>query len=178
VAYFGLLNASKGIDLLFDAFDAFRARRPGAHLLLLGGGVGASDPSNAAVAARVRGRLGANVTQTGWLEPAELSAYLLAADVALLPYADGASGRRGSLLACAAHGLPIVSTTPATPEVASAVLATEPEAMALAQSMAHVLDEPALATSLCAGAHDLARRHSWPAIAGAHLKIYASLVDA
>jgi glycosyltransferase involved in cell wall biosynthesis len=178
VAYFGLLNASKGMDLLFDAFDRFAAHRPAAHLLLLGGGVGASDPSNASVAARVERRLSGRVTRTGWLEPPQLSAHLLASDVALLPYADGASGRRGSLLACAAHALPIVSTTPTTNDVATAVLATSPAPDKLAQAVARVLGEPALAASLRAGARDLATRHSWPAIAQAHLKIYAGLRDA
>src|SRR5207237_4253820 len=101
-----------------------------------GGEVGASDPSNAAVATRVRQRLDKRVIQTGWLDPAALSSYLLAADVALLPYADGASGRRGSLLACAEHRLPIVSTLPAAPEVADAVLAVEPNAAALADAAA------------------------------------------
>ncbi len=41
----------------------------------------------------------------------EVSANLLAADCAVLPYREGASLRHGSLMAALAHGLPIVSTT-------------------------------------------------------------------
>jgi glycosyltransferase involved in cell wall biosynthesis len=43
--------------------------------------------------------------------PEEASGYLLAADVAAFPFTDGASLRRGSLLAALAHGVPTVSTT-------------------------------------------------------------------
>jgi glycosyltransferase involved in cell wall biosynthesis len=175
VAYFGLLNASKGLDLLLDVFARILTRRPGARLLLLGGDVGASDPSNADVARRVRARAEPGVVHTGWLAPTALSAYLLSADVALLPYTDGASGRRGSLLACAEHGLPIVSTTPAAPEVADAVLAVTPGVTALAEAVLGVASDPARAAALRSASRGLAARHTWPAIAAAHVAIYEGL---
>src|SRR5205823_507076 len=109
VVYFGLMNASKGLNLLLDSFEQVLTRCPGARLLLVGGTAGASDPTDRVTAAGLRYRLGQlarSVVQTGWLSPSDVSAYLVAGDVALLPYADGASPRRGSLLACAAHGLP------------------------------------------------------------------------
>src|SRR5207248_1185220 len=90
VVYFGLLNASKGLDTLLDAFDLIVARNSRAHLLLLGGEVGASDPTDRLTADRLRDRLdrpGQRVLRTGWLSPPALSAHLLAGDVALLPYA-------------------------------------------------------------------------------------------
>ena len=175
VAYFGLLNVSKGLDLLLDVFARIHAQRPGARLLVLGGEVGASDPSNADVARRVRARAEPGVVRTGWLAPTQLSAYLLSADVALLPYTDGPSGRRGSLLACAEHGLPIVSTTPAAPEVADAVLAAPPEVARLTEAVLGVASDPARAVALRAASRGLAARHTWHAIAAAHVEIYESL---
>ena len=94
VVYFGMLNASKGLELLLAAFADILVCRPRARLLMLGGPAGASDPTDLAAGARVRTTLdgfGAHVIRTGWLPPRELSAYSLAGDVALLPYADGAS---------------------------------------------------------------------------------------
>ena len=102
-----------------------------------------------------------------------LSSYLLAADVALLPYTDGASARRGSLLACATHALPIVSTEPASPEVADSILAAPPTADALARAVLSAAANPA---PLRAAARALAERHSWPSIAARHAALYASLV--
>jgi len=185
IVYFGLLNASKGLDTLLDAFDLIVAQRPNARLLLLGGDVGASDPTDLHTARRVRQRLDAGPTriagfdrrvlQPGWLPPAQLSAHLLAGDVALLPYADGASARRGSLLACAAHGLPIVSTSPAAPEVADAVHAVAADPRLLAEAVLQFAQNQPAAARLGASARALATRCAWPQIAAAHIEIYANL---
>jgi glycosyltransferase involved in cell wall biosynthesis len=178
VAYFGLLNASKGLDLLVDVFERVVRGRPDARLMLLGGEVGASDPTDRQTAARLRQRLasaGGRVIQTGWLAETELSAYLLAADVALLPYADGASPRRGSLLACAEHGLPIVSTLPASTTIADAIHPVEPVAESLAAAVLEVADNPSLCARLREASRCLADRVSWPPIADAHIAIYSGL---
>jgi glycosyltransferase involved in cell wall biosynthesis len=176
IVYFGLLNASKGIELLLAATERILARRPRARLLLLGGDVGASDPTDRLTASSARAsieRLGSSVVRTGWLPAPRLSAYLLAGDVALLPYVDGASARRGSLLACAAHRLPIVSTQPAGVEVAPAVVAVQPDAAILADSVLQVAGDRA---RWQAASHALATEMSWRRIAAAHLEIYDRLV--
>ena len=167
-----MLNASKGVDALLDAFKLVAAQQPNARLLLLGDEVGTSDPTDRQTALRVRQRLSARVLQTGWLPPAQLSAFLLAGDVALLPYADGASPRRGSLLACAEHRLPIVSTTPAAPEVADAVHAVEPVPRRLAEAVLHLARSSADSARLRESARALAARCAWPRIAEAHVQIY------
>jgi glycosyltransferase involved in cell wall biosynthesis len=118
-------------------------------------------------------RLDDRLVQPGWLPPETLSAYLLAADVALLPYVDGASARRGSLLACAEHGLPIVTTTPAAPEVAAAVQAVP----ATPQTLAEAVLDPTLKSRVEAPTKALAAKHKWPRIAQAHVKIYERLLD-
>jgi glycosyltransferase involved in cell wall biosynthesis len=179
VAYFGLLNASKGLDELLDAFERIARARPTARLMLIGGTPGASDRTNLATAGRIEVRLqklGARVVRTGYVDDAQVSAYLLAADVALLPYTDGASPRRGSLLACAAHGLPIVSTLPVSAAGADAVLAVEGGAEALADAVLRVHDEPAEAKRLRAASEALALRVSWPRIAEQHLAVYRELI--
>jgi glycosyltransferase involved in cell wall biosynthesis len=179
VAYFGLLNASKGLPLLLHTFERVVAVRPDARLLLLGGGVGASDPTDRQTAAGLRqslAALGDRVIRTGWLEPAKVSAHLLAADIALLPYADGASARRGSLLACATHGLPIVSTAPAAPEVASAIEVSQPSAEALANAVLGLAVDSARRDGFASAARALADAVAWPRIAADHVAIYNRLL--
>ncbi len=187
LVYFGLRNASKGLDVLLDAVNHVVASRPNARLMLLGGDVGASDPTDRATADRLRQRLDPairepgdslreHVLQTGWLPPDQLSGHLLAADIALLPYADGASPRRGSLLACAEHGLPIVSTLPAAPEVADAVHAVPPDPHRLAEAVVHLAQTPPAAAHLRISAKALAARTAWPRIAQNHVQIYEHLL--
>jgi glycosyltransferase involved in cell wall biosynthesis len=176
VAYFGLLNASKGLDLLLASFERILVCRPRARLLLLGGAAGSSDRTDLQTGSGLRSRidrLGSAVIQTGWLPSRELSAYLLAGDVALLPYADGASARRGSLLACAEHGLPIVSTRPAGTEVASCVEAIDVNAVALAEAVLTAARAP---SPLISRSRALAAEMSWPRIAAAHVAIYQQLL--
>ncbi|MBV9131620.1 MAG: glycosyltransferase [Chloroflexi bacterium] len=176
VAFFGTLNASKGIDLLLSAFEAVQAQQPQARLLLLGGEVGASDATDRRAAAQVQARLaalGSAVIGTGWLPPERLSAYLLAADVALLPYADGASARRGSLLACAAHGLPLVTTQPTGVEVAPYVSAVRQDPVELAEAVSAAWRD---SSHLRAASTALADSVSWPRIAAQHIQIYERLL--
>jgi glycosyltransferase involved in cell wall biosynthesis len=54
--------------------------------------------------------LAARVHATGALPPETLSVVLQACDVVAQPYADGASSRRGTLMAALAHGIPVVTT--------------------------------------------------------------------
>ena len=84
---------------------------------MVGGKVGASDPTNLAYLAKVEALIAElgmvnRVQWTGFTAPDEVSANLLAADCATLPYREGATLRHGSLMAALAHGLPIVSTQP------------------------------------------------------------------
>jgi glycosyltransferase involved in cell wall biosynthesis len=161
IVYFGLLNAGTRADTLFAAFERVRVRAPRARLLLLGASSAACAPKEGPV------------IQPGWLPPAELSAYLLAGNVALLPYADGASARHGSLLACSEHGLPIVSTEPAGSEVASFVEVVPHTPGALADA---VLDVAAAPAKRIADSRALAELVSWERIAREHVRIYDQLL--
>jgi glycosyltransferase involved in cell wall biosynthesis len=184
VAYFGLLNASKGLDTLLQAFRFVELRYPNAWLLLLGGVAGASDPTDLETAEAFDRQLGSttdHVIRTGYVDRELVSAYLRAADVALLPYADGASGRRGSLLACAEHGLPIVTTqgpglsTSALPLEESVLSARPGDAYGLAEAVGRLVAEPGLRDRMRSASACLAARASWETIADQHLAIYSRL---
>ncbi len=108
LCYFGFLNESKGGEELMDATAALVASGLPAHLLMIGGHVGASDSTNAAYLDHVRRRvvelgLRQRVHWTGFVGADEVSAAFAAADIAVLPYRDGvelpsrqSDGRAGS----------------------------------------------------------------------------------
>ncbi|MCB9435884.1 MAG: glycosyltransferase family 4 protein [Anaerolineales bacterium] len=120
VGYFGFINATKGVDTLAHAVRLFAEKEPAIELVVIGGGAGDSDQTNVQQldeAERLIGGLGINrrVHWTGFVAPSEVSAYLMACDVVALPFKDGVSFRRGTLMAALAHGCPIVTTLPTQP---------------------------------------------------------------
>ena len=117
IGYFGFLNSSKGAPSLPRALALLAAEGRPVRLVLIGAETGASDPTDLAQARLVRDLIrqlgvGHLITHTGRLSAEEVSAALLACDVLALPFRDGVSLRRGTLMAGLAHGLPIVSTYP------------------------------------------------------------------
>ncbi len=182
LCYFGFLNASKGGEELIRATAQVRDGGLPVHLLMIGGQVGASDPTNLAYLDTVKALiaelgLAERVHWTGFMDAGDVSANLVAADMAVLPYRDGASFRRGSLLAALTHGLPTISTLPAVivPEMVHGEniwLVPSGSASALAAAVAELWPSPALRQRLGEGASRLADSFTWEAIAQRHLQLY------
>jgi polysaccharide biosynthesis protein PslF len=118
LGYFGFLNESKGADLLVQALAQLP---PHVHLVFIGGRTGDSDQANnQAFLEQLDGLierlgLGERVHWSGFLDDSAVSEHLQASDLMVLPYRDGVSLRRGTLMAALAHGRPVVSTTPNGP---------------------------------------------------------------
>lgn len=187
LCYFGFLNASKGAEELITAVGQVAARGLPVHLLMLGGQVGASDPTNQAYLEQVQALIESlgvapRVHWTGFTEASQVSANFLASDMAVLPYRDGVSFRRGSLMAAIAHSLPVVSTEPAVaiPEIVHGEtmwLAPVRSAEALAAAIQRLWNDPGLRQRLSAGSDHLASRFTWEAIAQQHVQAYRELID-
>lgn len=196
LSYFGFLNESKGAETLVRALGRLVQRRYDAQsatntstglstslqspisniqLMMVGGKVGSSDPTNVAYLKKIVGlieELGLTdrVLWTGYTSQPEVSANLLASDICVLPYRDGASFRRGSFMAALAHGLPIVSTWPRVdvPELRHGenILLVPPDApVALAEAVARLAEDARLRRRLGEGAARLAQDFTWGKIA-------------
>jgi glycosyltransferase involved in cell wall biosynthesis len=188
LAYFGFLNQSKGGEELIKALALLRQQEIDAHLLLIGGDVGHADLTNVAYAQKVqamidRQHLADFVHRTGYVELAEVSAGLLAADIVVMPYRDGVSFRRTTLIAALRHGCPVVSTTPADesliPEIQpgeNMLLAPPNDASALAQTIAPLASKVALRQKLSTGAKQLGNLFEWDNIARQTADLYQSLL--
>jgi len=175
LGYFGFLNESKGGEELIQALGLLVERGIQAHLLMVGGRFGTSDPTNRTYAERVESLIAGlglqqRVHWTGYTRPEEVSARLLATDVCVLPYRDGVSFRRGTLHACLAHGRALVTTRPAVPlpvvQDGENMLLVEPRDPAgLAEAVTQVAADPALRARLEAGAAALSAGFTWEHIA-------------
>jgi glycosyltransferase involved in cell wall biosynthesis len=185
LAYFGFYNASKGLEELFTAFAELARQRPDARLLLIGGGAGDTDPTNVQFTARLRQHaeklaLADRLIWTGYVDAAGVSRFLQAADLTVLPFRDGVSLRRGTLMAALSHGCAIVSThaNSPVPELGGAVLlcrANDPTD--LQRAIAEGLDT-AVGQRLRREARAVAAQFSWETIAASHTHIYRALCHA
>ena len=182
LGYFGFLNASKGVETLLRTLKLLVEDGHDMHLLMVGGKVGSSDPTNIAYAQRIEALidelgLSDRVHWTGFTPQSEVSANLMATDLCVLPYREGISFRRGSLMACLAHGCPIVSTRPSAriPELRegeNVLLAPPDDPATLARRVEDAVWDAKLRHQLGEGARRLAQRFTWPAIAQQTVALY------
>ncbi len=175
LAHFGFMNSSKGVDTLLHAVFQLRTQAIPVKLLMIGGRVGASDTTNAKYADQIDAlildlNLTDCITWTGYVSENEVSAFLRAADVVTLPFLDGASYRRGSLMAAIHHGCAIISTQPQV-----AISQFEPEKNmllippnnpeALTEAVLALYQSSALQSKLREGALALRAEFDWKVIA-------------
>lgn len=187
LAYFGFLNKSKGGEELIEAVKLLRQQDIDARMLFIGGDIGHADPTNVAYAERIQTLiaeygLSEVVYRTGYVEEAEVSANLLAADAVVLPYRDGVSFRRTTLIAALRHGCPVVSTTPHDPEMIleiqpgrNMLLAPPKDASGLAQAIAPLHGNAELWQQLSQGAKQLGALFEWSRIAEETAGVYENL---
>ena len=185
VGFFGFVNLTKGLDTLFQAVRILRDQGIPAQALIIGGSLGESDPYNAVykehlerLIRRLDLDMGDILLSTGYLEVADASRALATCDAMALPFADGASLRRTSLLTALAHGLPVVSTYPKQPspeiQESDALLLVPPDdPPALSRALRRLYEDRALAENLVPAAQAFARAFSWPRIAEHTLAVYA-----
>ena len=184
LGYFGFLNESKGADTLLYALAGLEAS---CHLLFIGGQTGSSDPNNnQAFLAQLQALISTlglteRVHWTGFQPDARVSTFLHAADLMVMPYRDGVSLRRGTLMAVLAHGRPLLTTTPTTPTPelrhGENVWFIPPDDVAALQTAAHsLLADPARRARLGQNAARLADCFTWDKIAGETAVFFAGLL--
>lgn len=193
LCHFGFMNERKGIETLLHALKALTNEASPAgdlRLLMIGGKVGSSDPTNVAYLRRVEGLIAElglteRVLWTDFVSPEEVTACFAAADVCVLPYREGASFQHGTLMAALAHGVPIVTTGQTansklqTPKELrdgeNMVLVPPDDAQALAAAIRTLAGSPELRRRLGEGARELSRLFDWERIAAQHLEVYRAL---
>lgn len=182
IVYFGFISPSKGVETLLHAFRRLLAEHPEcpARLLLVAGREPV-EPAYAPLHRQVEALLAEpplceHVFWTDYCSIEEVSAYLASADLAVLPFNDGVSLRRGSLLAVLAHGLPVIST-PATNyknelDEENGIFLAPNDEQALSMAMVTLAKDVNRRAKLALQAKKFATTFSWPTIAAQTQHIY------
>lgn len=182
IAFFGLVSSTKGLLELVLALAALPH-----HIRLVVVGGATPQPQDQRYLDEIRAtieRLGltGRIVFTGHCSPADVSGFLLASDLVALPFSDGASYRRGSLLAALAHERPVITTHPPHPlhpplvsgEHALLVHSNQPQP--LAEAIARLAADSSLRQHLGTQGRHLTEHFSWSSIAAQHEDVYNALV--
>jgi glycosyltransferase involved in cell wall biosynthesis len=186
LGYFGFLNLSKGGSDLMQALKVLCDDGLPVKLLLIGGRTGSSDPANAEYAVQVERLIASlgvkeRVIPTGYLDPVDVSRALQMCEAMVLPYVDGASLRRGSLLAAMAHGKAIVTTEPRYPieglKHEESVLYVPPnDPQSLAETVRRLWHDNVLRARLQAGVSEAAKLYTWERIAAQTMNVFQQVL--
>ncbi len=193
LGYFGLLHPSKGAELLLEALAELRRAGRRVRLLVVGGGTGATDPGNVAFQEALQAQIAhlglqEAVLWTGPCPAEQAAAHLRTCDLVVLPYRDGASFRRSSLVAALTLGCAVVTTVPLEPaEVRlgpgqptlrhgeNAFLVPGGDTTALAAALNELLLDSDRRQRLEEGAGRLGKLFSWDVVAGRTREAYIEI---
>lgn len=177
VLFFGYIREYKGLDLLLEAWPSVVAERPRARLVIAG------DPVQ--LSAERRGeledwadRLGA-IHRFGYVPFSDVGQYFAAADVLAMPYRH--ISQSGVLFLALSLGLAVVATrVGGLPEMLddgeSALLVAPESTHELEYALRRALGDGDLRRRIAQGGLQVARRHSWEAIAEETEAAFAALV--
>ena len=187
LGHFGFVKEIKGADYIVEALANLRAGGFNIRLLFIGAQSNTVD--NNEDSSYFRGleqrvsRLGLSkaVHCTGFLPDDEVSACLNAVDLIVLPFNDGASYRRSSLIATIHQGCAILTTEPAvavdTFEHGQNLWLVPPKsADAIEHAILHLMRDREQLGRLRTGASKLRRHFDWDAIARDTVAYFDTLV--
>lgn len=187
LAFFGFVNRQKGLEDILAAMVNLREQGITTRLLMIGDRIGTSDPTNAAYATQIDSLIAQQglthqVKWTGYLEDADVQAYLTTADAVVLPYRDGASYRRGTLMAAIHYGCTIVTTLPQVPipdfiDGENLLMVPSGDTQALTAVLIRLYNAPALHQTLRSGTLRLSRLFAWDAIAADYVDFLQRIIE-
>jgi glycosyltransferase involved in cell wall biosynthesis len=182
IGHLGFVNASKAVDSTVAALAMLVAAGHDAHLLMIGQATSPTDPGGARHLDDILDMveqmgLSGRVHWTAHVSPEAAVGWIRCVDVMSLPFRDGASLRRTSLIASWANGVAVVTTDAQAPvdwlrgDAPAAVSpSVGPEALAL--TLEKVMENPRLRDALRARGLEFAARFAWPSVVTKTLDVY------
>lgn len=180
VSYWGMFHRGKGLEQLLSGFRLALNKHSGLRLQLVGG----LRPSDVAYFEELK-RTIAQMGLDGYVElrtdcPGEEVVRLLQrSGVVVLPFVDGATFRRGTLVAALRLGLPVITTRgPDTPVdlVNGTNIMFADSAAKIAEGIMRLRVETGLRNTISENARALAGRFGWETIATEHVALYREIL--
>lgn len=183
VAFFGFANPPKGLETLFSAIRLLREKYPYVKLLLLPQLSSQVKYHQHLLQQLKKLDLIDHTIQLEYARPRLAAEILAGADCAVLPFADGASLKRGSMLACLEQALPVITTIPKQKKYfpfldrKHMLLVPPGDVTAIIQAVEMLLQEPKLKKALSEQLREPLRAYAWDTIAKQHCALLAELQE-
>jgi glycosyltransferase involved in cell wall biosynthesis len=181
LAHFGLFYPGKGVETILKALAELKKEYDNFQMIMLGGKWrGAEDYYDGLKKQAQQLGVDEKVSWLGYLPDKEVSEYLSAADIFLIPFDRGISIRRGSYMVGLAHALPIISTyakikSEYVKENENIVLVPPGDAVALKEKILDLIQNPDKRKRLGEGAKNLMEEFRWPDIASRMIQVFEKL---
>lgn len=187
LAFFGFVHPVKGLRYLLEAMARLRGEGEDLHLAVVGGFESLALPGREArdFRAELQGQvahlgLERHVTFTGFQPSSEVSRWLVASDIGVLPFTGGVTTKSGSLLTMVDHGLPVVLTAGGDRSIQDGencvAVPSVRDSAALAAGLRRALHDGGLRTRIARQGKALADGHSWQDIARRHADLYREVL--
>ncbi len=172
--YFGFIDPSKGVKELIESTKRWTDKTK----LLLATHFDPANEFHREIQKAVEESQG-QVVWTGFLPEEEISTLFQLADLAVFPYDQPVSMRRGSLIAALVHGVPSITTGPAVQPLRNhenCLTLENNQPATIASVVNELLEHPELSKLIRSSALKLASNFDWTSIAQKHAEIYQSLL--
>jgi glycosyltransferase involved in cell wall biosynthesis len=175
VTYFGLIRPRKGLEEVLEIARILKERGSGVRVRI----VGLPMPGREQYLTLLRGK--AQDLPIQWvlgLDGDNLARALAETEIAYLPFVDGASERRSSLIAMMSNRAAVITTRgPHTPAPLGQAVVFASTASEAAASVEEICLNPEWRHSLQSKAAEYAVRFSWESIAAQHIAIYRDVIS-
>ncbi len=174
IVYFGLIRPDKGIEQFLELADLARQKEPKLRFKIIGN----PHPEHVEYAQRIQSEARqTSVAFWSGLDDEEVSGTLGHATFAYLPFPDGASPRRGSLLAALSNGLVVLTKRgPHTTKELEAAIVDAPTPAGALTRIRNLLENPKGIRAQREKSSGYILMHSWDRIAQEHIQLYRSLL--
>ena len=175
--FYGFLDENKGIDDLISALGILHSENIKVTLIIVGGYKDQTYYNYLNTLANTSG-ISESIRWLGFIGDDDLGPYFAIADIAVLPYKNGVSYRRSTLLTAMAHELPIISTNgPYVPHSFvnnNNIMLIDPnKPIQISQAIIKILNDKILRSRLEMGSRSLIKMHDWEKVVNETVSFYS-----
>lgn len=182
ISFFGVIHSNKGLETLLKAMSELKDIKPPVFLVLIAELNAGVDPYHKRIQDMIDS-LGIRDSMylTGYRSGREVSKFLSISDICVLPFLDGATLRRGTLMAAFAHGLPVITTGSGRHvpkefiDRSNIFLVPAKDSKALREAIVLLGEDSELRRRIGSAAKQLSKKFSWEKIAAGHIELYNDL---